>query len=64
MVSFVLEFILKIMFDFLLMESIDIEEGLCAADCWQIEDDSKMTGVSTLVFMENAVAVNQDHLRP
>lgn len=47
-----------------LMKPIDIEKSFSTSNRWNIQQHSQMTSISTLIFMQYAVSVDQNHLRP
>lgn len=58
------EFFIEHVFYFLLMKAINVKKGFGASNGGYVEHNSKMARVSTVKFMEDAIAVNHDKLRP
>lgn len=58
------KFILKPLLHLLLVQSVNIKESLRASNRRNVQDNAQMTGISALIFVKNAISINQDHLRP
>lgn len=56
--------VIEHVFNLLLMQAVNVVESFGTADRRNVENDSKMTGVSTIKFMDNSVPVNHDQLGP
>jgi hypothetical protein len=52
------------LFNLLLMKSINVKESLSTSNGRYVKNNPKMTGISTVKFMDNPIAVYHDELRP
>ncbi len=58
------EFLIEHVLYFLLIKAIDVKKGFGASNGGYVDNNSKMACISTVKFMEDAIAVNHDKLRP
>ncbi len=58
------EFLVEHVFYFLLIKVINVKKGFGASNGRYVDNNSKMACVSTVKFMEDAITVNHNKLRP